>query len=251
MGPAFSTLWTNFPTNGATGMDSSKKNANDSVKSVVKDESGCAGVTGVILAGGNSSRMKSNKALLPFRGELFIERIHRQLAGIFSEILLVTNTPELYDFLPCPTVADIYPGRGSLAGIHAGLSSSRTPYIFAVACDMPLLNSALIRRLATSIHDQDIVIPEGDGGLEPLHAIYGKGALPVMEEALARGRVKIVECCERLRSTILARDVVAGIDPEFLSFRNINTPEEYFTFREETVIGRDEEAVASLEKMFR
>jgi molybdopterin-guanine dinucleotide biosynthesis protein A len=116
---------------------------------------------------------------------------------------------------------------------------------------MPLLNSALIKRLVTSIHGQDIVIPEGSGGLEPLHAIYGKGALPVMEEAFARGRVKIVECCERLRSTVLPRDVVAGIDPEFLSFRNINTPEEYFTFREETVIGRYEEAVASLEKMFR
>ena len=72
-----------------------------------------------------------------------------------------------------------------------------------------------------------------------------------MEEALSRGKVKIVECCKGLRTTILSRDVVAGIDPEFLSFRNINTPEDYFTFREETVIGRDEESVASLEKMLR
>jgi len=229
-------------------MDSSRKSANDFALSDVRGESKCAGVTGVILAGGNSSRMKSNKALLPFQGELFIERIYRQLASIFPDIILVTNTPELYSFLPCPTVADIFPGRGSLAGIHAGLSNSKTPYIFAVACDMPLLNTALIRRLVASIHDQDIVIPEGSEGLEPLHAIYGKEALPVMEEALARSRVKIVDCCERLRSTILARDVVAEIDPEFLSFRNINTPEEYFTFREETVTNRDEEAIALLEK---
>jgi molybdopterin-guanine dinucleotide biosynthesis protein A len=232
-------------------MDSSRKSANDFAIFDVRGESEYAGVTGVILAGGNSSRMKSNKALLPFQGELFIERIYRQLASIFPDIILVTNTPELYNFLPCPAVADIFPGRGSLAGIHAGLSNSKTPYIFAVACDMPLLNTALIRRLVVSIQGQDIVIPEGSGGLEPLHAIYGKGALPVMEEALARGRVKIVDCCEKLRSTILARDVVAEIDPEFLSFRNINTPEEYFTFREETVTGRNEEAIALLDKMLK
>lgn len=173
------------------------------------------------------------------------------MASIFPDIILVTNKPELYDFLPCTTVRDIYPGLGSLAGIHSGLCNSNTRYIFAVACDMPLLNSSLIRRLVAEIDDQDIVIPEGSGGLEPLHAVYGKGALPVMEEALSRGRVKIIECCERLRSTILARNVVAGIDPEFLSFRNINTPEDYFNFREETIIDRNEDAVAPLEKMLR
>lgn len=230
-------------------MDSSKRSTNDLAKSIIKKEVRCTGVTGVILAGGNSSRMKSNKALLPFRGELFIERIYHQLASIFPDIILVTNKPELYDFLPCTTVRDIYPGLGSLAGIHSGLCNSKTRYIFAVACDMPLLNSSLIRRLVAAVDDQDIVIPEGSGGLEPLHAVYGKGALPVMEEALSMGRVKIIECCERLKSTVLARNVVAGIDPEFLSFRNINTPEDYFNFREETIIDRDEEVVAPLEKM--
>jgi molybdopterin-guanine dinucleotide biosynthesis protein A len=248
LGPAFSTPQRKFPTNGAAGMDSSRKSANDFVKSDIRKESSCVGVTGVILAGGNSSRMKSNKALLPFQGELFIERIYRQLASIFRDIILVTNKPELYSFLPCTKVADFYPGMGSLAGIHAGLSNSKTRYIFVVACDMPLLNASLIRRLVATVHDQDIVMPEGSGGLEPLHAVYGKGSLPVMEEALSRGKVKIVDCCEGLRTTILSRDVVAGIDPEFLSFRNINTPEDYFTFREEKVFGRDEVPVASLEK---
>jgi molybdopterin-guanine dinucleotide biosynthesis protein A len=232
-------------------MDSSRQSTNDSAKTVSTDTIRFTEVTGVILAGGSSRRMKSNKALLPFQGELFIERIYRQLASIFREIILVTNKPELYGFLPCSKVADLYPGMGSLAGIHAGLSNSKTRYIFVVACDMPLLNRSLIRRIVATVHDQDIVIPEGSGGLEPLHAVYGKGALPVMEEALSRGKVKIVKCCESLRTTILTRDVVAGIDPGFLSFRNINTPEDYFHFREETVIGRAEESVAPLEKMLR
>ena len=248
LGPAYSTPRTYIPTNGATSMDNSRKSANDFAIADVRGETKCAGVTGVILAGGNSSRMKSNKALLPFQGELFIERIYQQLASIFPDILLVTNKPELYDFLPCTKVADIYPGMGSLAGIHAGLCNSKTPYIFVVACDMPLVNTSLIKRLVSAINGQDVVMPEGSGGLEPLHAIYGKEALPALEESLSKGKVKIVDCCERLRSTILNRDVVAGIDPAFLSFRNINTPEDYFTFREETDSDQNEEAVAALKK---
>jgi molybdopterin-guanine dinucleotide biosynthesis protein A len=192
-----------------------------------------SGVTAVILAGGASSRMKSNKALLPYGGELFIERIHRQLAAVFPEVILVTNTPELYRFLPCRSTPDVYPGRGSLAGIHAGLAQSRTPYIFAVACDMPYLNLALVGRLVEAVDGQDVVIPESDAGLEPLHAIYGKGCLPAMEAALSKGPGRIIACIDWSRATVVARDEVAKIDPEFMSFRNINTPEEYFRLRGE------------------
>jgi FdhD protein len=192
-----------------------------------------AGVTAVILAGGNSTRMKSNKALLPYSGELFIERIHRQLAALFPEVIVVTNTPELYKFLPCRTVSDIYPGMGSLAGIHAGLAQSKTPYIFVVACDMPYLSEPLIRRLVGNIHGQDVVMPESDGGLEPLHAVYGKGCLAAMEDSLSQGKSRIVECLDWQKVTVVPKEEVAAIDPEYSSFRNINTPEEYFRFREE------------------
>ena len=192
-----------------------------------------AGVTAVILAGGNSTRMKSNKALLPYSGELFIERIHRQLAALFPEVIVVTNTPEHYQFLPCRTVTDFFSGMGSLAGIHAGLVHSRSPYIFAVACDMPYLNEPLIRRLVGNIHGQDVVLPESDGGLEPLHAVYGKGCLPAMEDSLSRGKSRIVECLDWEKVTVVSKEEVAAVDPEYSSFRNINTPEEYFRFREE------------------
>ena len=101
-------------------------------------------VTGVILAGGQSSRMGSNKALLPFQGGRFIEAIHRQFSELFPEVLLVTNNPEQYTFLPCSKVADIYPGLGALAGLHSGLYHAANPHIFAAACDMPWLNSSLI-----------------------------------------------------------------------------------------------------------
>lgn len=207
------------------------------------DEFRIGAVTGVILAGGNSSRMKSNKALLPYRGELFIERIHRKISGIFRNVLLVTNTPESYRFLRCPTVPDIYPGMGSLAGIHAGLANSKTPYIFVTACDMPHLNTPLIRRLVGAIAGQDVIIPESNGGLEPLHAVYGKGALPLMVEALSKGNRKIVDCCAKLKATVIGKEEVSLFDADFLSFSNINTPEDYYLFREEKCFGREDALV--------
>lgn len=192
-----------------------------------------SGITAVILAGGTSSRMKSNKALLPYRGERFIERIFRTLSGIFQEVILVTNSPEMYRFLPCRIVADAFPGMGSLAGIQAGLSQSTTEYIFVVACDMPDLNEQLVRHLISRLQGADVVVPESESGLEPLHAIYGKGCLAAMNGALASGRGKIVACFDRLRVDVVSRQEVAGIDPSFRSFRNINTPEEYFRIRQE------------------
>jgi len=189
------------------------------------------GVTGVILAGGQSSRMGSNKALLPYRGGRFIESIFRQMSGLFEDLLLVTNNPEQYAFLDCRMVPDLYPGLGALAGLHAGLHHSRTPHIFAVACDMPYLNDALIRALLARRHQADVVIPESGQGLEPLHAVYGQDCLSAIEQALLSGRRRIVSFFPNTRVNIFTSDHVATIDRAFSSFSNINTPADYFKLR--------------------
>ena len=190
-------------------------------------------ITGVILAGGQSSRMGSNKALLPYRGGRFIEAIHRQLLELFPEVILVTNNPEQYEFLHCRKVADCYPGMGALAGLHAGLFHATRPHIFAVACDMPYLNSTLIRRLVVQRNNADVVIPEGENGLEPLHALYGKGCIPFMKQALDADRRRIVSFFPQVRVHQFSRELVATIDPAFDSFRNVNTPSDYYHLRAE------------------
>jgi molybdopterin-guanine dinucleotide biosynthesis protein A len=197
------------------------------------DTAAISDISAVILAGGQSSRMGSNKALLPMRGGRFIETIHRRLQGLFSDVLIVTNSPEQYGFLPCRKVADRYPGMGALAGLHAGLYHAATPYIFAVACDMPYLNSDLIRRLAAMRDLADVVIPAGEKGLEPLHALYSNACLLYMEQALEADRRRIVSFFPQVRVTEVSRDWVAASDPGFDSFRNINTPEEYYHLRAE------------------
>ena len=190
------------------------------------------GVTGVILAGGQSSRMQSNKALLPYKGGRFIEAIHRQLSELFDEVILVTNTPDEYAFLPCRKVFDLHPGMGALAGLHSGLHHSATPHIFAVACDMPYLNNALIRRLAALRDRADVIIPEGEKGLEPLHAFYGKQCQDAMEKSLRSGSRRIVSFFPEARVSVFSRAEVMAFDPVLDSFRNINTPADYFELRD-------------------
>jgi len=188
-------------------------------------------VTGVILAGGRSSRMGSNKALLPCRGGLFIEAIYRQLSALFPEVLLVTNTPEQYGFLPCRKAGDIFPDMGALAGLHSGLYHSRTDHIFAVACDMPYLSDALVRALIARRHQADVVIAEGECGLEPLHALYSRACLGAMEAALLGGKKRLVSFLPEVRVKTVPLREVRAIDPLLDSFRNINTPEDYYELR--------------------
>jgi FdhD protein len=192
------------------------------------------GITGVILAGGSSRRMGSDKALLPHPGGRFIESIHTQLSALFRKVIVVTNAPELYGFLPCRKVPDLIPGMGALSGIHSGLVHSDTPHIFVVACDMPYLRDDLILHLAGMAGEGDVVVPEGENGLEPLHALYGKEALASIEEALRLGRTRVVAFFDSVRIRKVPREEVARFDPAFHCFRNINTPQDYFRFREES-----------------
>lgn len=199
--------------------------------SVATQKGKIPGITGVILAGGASSRMGSNKALLPHKGGRFIESIYRELSEIFPEVILVTNNPDQYAFLPCRKVPDLFEGMGALAGIHAGLAQSSNPAVFTVACDMPHLDPWLIRHIANRGVGCDLVLPRSNSGYEPLHALYREGCLPVMEDCLNKGERRIVSILPQLRVREIAAAEVARFDPSFDSFSNINTPQEYYDLR--------------------
>jgi FdhD protein len=186
-----------------------------------------ADVAGVILAGGESRRMGRNKALLEVNGERMIETAYRRMAELFDEVLLVTNTPESYDFIPCRKIADIHPGMGPLAGIHAALTNSTAERAFVTACDMPGLNPRLIRELCSIQGGGDVVIPETPGGLEPLHAVYAKSCLPKMEKMLLAGERRILSFFDLAQVRLVPRGRIAALDPDYASFRNINTQEDY------------------------
>jgi FdhD protein len=186
------------------------------------------GVTGVILAGGSSSRMGRNKALMEVEGEPIIAREYRTLAALFHEVIIVTNTPEEYDFLPCRKAADIYTGAGSIAGLHAGLADSKTERIFVVACDMPFISPDLVRLLCDTDVNSDAVVPLNSEGLrEPLHAVYHRSMLAKMKDAIENGDKSILHLLDKSRTTLLHADKFSFIAGALESFRNVNNIEEY------------------------
>ena len=197
------------------------------------DTTRISGVTGVILAGGASRRMGSNKALLEFGGTSLVERVYHTMSKLFNEVILVTNTPEEFAFLPCRTVADRYLDAGAIAGLHAGLAASSTERIFAVACDMPFLNPELIKLLCASKNDCDAVVPVNREGLrEPLHAVYSRSILPVLQEIIERDERSILDLLDKIETTLVTRDIFQTIAGAEESFRNVNTPEDYQALRE-------------------
>jgi molybdopterin-guanine dinucleotide biosynthesis protein A len=182
-------------------------------------------VSGVILAGGKSRRMGgSPKALLPFDGRPLIQHIAETLTSILPDCLVVTNSPELYGFLGLPMVGDVYPDGGSLGGIYSGLRAIPGDAAFCVACDMPFLSSGIIRYLAARAAEADVVIPEGAGELQTLHAVYGRACLDPMERRLQTGRLKITGFFDEVRVLKVPEDAIARFGDPTLAFMNLNAP---------------------------
>ncbi len=185
------------------------------------------GVTGVILAGGASRRMGTNKALLDVHGEPMIQRIYRTLAEIFIEVIVVTNEPERYTFLPCRKVNDLWPGTGTMVGIHAGLAACEGSDAFVVGCDMPFLKPSLIRHLVGLKDESDVVVPRTPDGLQPLHALYRRSSIRFIERYLQKGDLSMMHLLAELRTRQVTPGEIECVDHSFSSFINVNTLEEY------------------------
>ena len=184
-------------------------------------------VTGVIQAGGKSARMGGTpKALLELGGRRIIERVVEVVRAVVDDVLVVTNTPELYRFLDLPMVPDVFPDHGSLGGLYSGLAAAPGEAAFTVACDMPFLRVDVARLVVDRAAEADVVIPRVGEQLETLHAVYGKACLVPMEARLRAGRLRIVGFFEDVRVLELAEAEIARRADPAVVFMNVNTPEE-------------------------
>jgi molybdenum cofactor guanylyltransferase len=184
-------------------------------------------ISGIILAGGSSHRMGTDKSFLDLGGKPVIAHVIAVMAAAFDRVLLVTNDPDKYARFDLPMTPDIIPGVGTLGGIHAGLSSLNGTAAFFVASDMPFVRPALIRYLIDAFHDADAVVPYLNGEYEPLLAIYAKSCLPAVEKTIASRRRRAVDFLSAVRLRRIREDEFSAVDPDYLSIFNINTPEDY------------------------
>ncbi|MCM3116226.1 molybdenum cofactor guanylyltransferase [Neobacillus sp. MER 74] len=183
----------------------------------------------IILSGGKSSRMGTNKALLKINEKTNIERMADALNLSFIDIILVTNHPEDYQFLEVKMVSDLYPGQGPLAGVHAGLLASPFETNFVVACDMPFASAELAELLVKKSSGFDAVIPIINGVQHPLFAVFQKRAADVAAQMIEAGQLRMKHLLERLNVLyVTEKDLQAysSIDLERVFF-NMNHPSEY------------------------
>jgi len=216
----------------------------------------------VVLAGGKSRRMgdslsetaskiraelgletgldtaKANgKAFLKFDRFSMIETVISRLRHLFDNVIISSADGKTYADIDALEVADIFADGGALGGLHSGLSASSGEKIFAVACDMPFVNPELVKFLTINAESFDVVVPRIAGSeinsndlttlmLEPLHAIYSKRCIPHIEQLLEKKNLRIYDFYNKVRANFILPEEIRKIDPDMLSFFNINTPDD-------------------------
>jgi molybdopterin-guanine dinucleotide biosynthesis protein A len=185
----------------------------------------------VILAGGQSSRMGSNKARLDFNGKPLIHVLVERILPVTDHILISSNDDSSYRFLNIPVVPDQYRGQGPLAGLHAAMHRDICTLYLVLACDLPNLQAPLLNGLISFVKGFDAAIPRTRDGLaHPLCAVYRRTCLPLVEKSLLRGANKVIEIF--LNNSLNIR-WVAPDEGQFedTDLANINTPEDLQRFR--------------------
>lgn len=162
-----------------------------------------ADMTGVILAGGKSSRMGEDKALITINGKTFIERVASEMKLVFERVILIARTKPSYNFLGLQSFDDIYSDCGPLGGIHSGLVRSGAAAIFVTACDTPFITHDLIRHIALFPSNTPAKIPSFDGRHHPLCGVYDRGCLTQVVGHIKDQRLKVMDLLTEIGTTFI------------------------------------------------
>ena len=186
---------------------------------------------GIVLCGGKSTRMGSPKALLPFGPETMLQRVVRLLGSVVTPIVVVSARDQALPLLPgyVRIARDDQEERGPLEGLRAGLralpASAEAAYV--TSCDVPLLVPGFVNLMIELLGDHDIAVMDIDGFPHPLSAVYRRSLLPHVEALLATDRLRPAYLFEAVRTRRVTPAEVASVDPDLLTLRNLNTPEDY------------------------
>ena len=202
------------------------------------------GLTVLILAGGRSSRMGQDKLWVPLgeEGVPLIQLVVARVLPLAGEVIFSANASERFEVLasqlrgqgvPSQVVSDLHPGAGPLAGLHAGLIAARFELLLAVAGDMPFVDPALVAHMVELMPGFDVVIPQlphprtGELVKEPLHALYQRSCLGAVAARLVAGDRSMISLLPDVRVRSVLPDEIRRLDPDFRSFFNVNTPEDW------------------------
>lgn len=189
-------------------------------------------MTGIILAGGKNTRIGTNKAFIKINKKTIIEIILAVFYDLFKEVIIVTNCFKEYQHLGVKLVKDIIPDKNSLGGLYSGLLHAAGDYSFVAACDMPFIKRSLISYMMQARYGYDAIIPEYNGTLQPLCAVYSKTCINPIKEALSQNNLKIIDIVRHMQVKRITEAEINNFDLYGHSFININTFQEYMRYKD-------------------
>jgi molybdopterin-guanine dinucleotide biosynthesis protein A len=189
-----------------------------------------AQTAGIILAGGRSTRLGRDKASEILLERSLLQRAVDHLDGVVDEIVVVKargqELPATVATTLLRVVEDAYPGTGPLGGIYTGLVAMEAPVAVAVACDMPVLQPALLAELLRMLPGHDLVAPVKEALPEPLCTAYAKSCIDTIRARLEAGDYKASGYFDEVDALLVEPDVWQEFDPHGLSFLNVNREED-------------------------
>ena len=186
-------------------------------------------ITIVLQAGGKSTRMGKDKALLPFLGIPLIKRLQDRFSDMGDELLVITNDFSGYQDLAVPLYKDIIPDRGALGGLYTALSISKNPLVGLIAADLPFASPALLAHLIKTLlaSNAQAAIPSTERGLEPIHAVYRRDtSLPLVKRAIDQNLWRMNSWFDQAEILILTPEETQKVTASKYTFLNLNTPED-------------------------
>lgn len=194
-----------------------------------------ARVGGIVLCGGQSTRMGQPKEWLPWGDVPLLVHVVQQLQQVLNPLLVVADPTREVPPLPNGVflVRDAEQALGPLNGLARGLRAlgEHVHFVYLSACDVPLVRPAFVARVVQEVHKADIVMPFIAGHAQPLAGLYRATVRPVAEQLLAGGQRRLLDLTRHHSIRYLNEAAFAEVDPELQSLRNMNTPEDYQAFK--------------------
>lgn len=181
----------------------------------------------LVLAGGESKRMGRPKAFLPFGHTTLLGVVVERLRPLFHRVIVVTREREALYGIDAEVLTDGRLERGPLVGLARGLAATEAPWCFVVGCDMPFLHLEVIGYMARLLDGCDVLAPVVEGRLQTLHAFYSRRCLSLATQLLDTGSVSLRALLAACQVRTIDVAELAHLDPEFLSFKDVDTIKEY------------------------
>jgi|SRR5690625_1346684 len=184
---------------------------------------------GVVLSGGQSTRMGTNKSLLPIDGKEAISHIVDELIQCTDDIIIIANEEQPYKFLNKQIFADRFPNRGPLAGLESAMYHYEAHIYYVAACDMPFVSCKVYRFLAEQLEGYDAVIPIYEGREHPLAGVYRRSVLPHVQEQIKKNRLRMNSFHDLVKVKYVESFATIADDVLRKHFFNMNNPKQYET----------------------